>query len=79
MTFVFTQPLSAAFLVFYACPPFVHAGAKMGNDVDHFIWPAPIVWLIWLSLATCAFSFPALIIRMFSRFYENGRTQRDAV
>jgi hypothetical protein len=79
MTLVFTQPLGAASLIFYASPPFVHAGAKMGDDVDHYIWPAPIVWLIWLSFVACAFSLPALVIRMFSRFYERGRIQQDAV
>ena len=79
MTMVFTHPLTAVFLLYYASPPFVHAGARMGdNDVDHYIWPAPIVWLIWLTLVACAVLLPVLVMRMFSRFYERRCTQPDA-
>ena len=76
---VFTSPLGPLFYIYYASPPFVHAGARMGdNDFDHYIWPAPIVWLIWLGIVACAFYLPELVIRTFLRFYKSRCTQPDA-
>ena len=69
-TLVFSHPLGALGLLINFVPPFVHSGGPRGDgESDHFIWPAPLVYLVWLGLAALAFLLPALIMRGFSRLY----------
>ena len=70
LAMVLRHPSSAIALVRFSLPPFVHAGATMGSDFDHYIWPAPIVYLTWLGLLGVALLLPALVANLLPRFPE---------
>jgi hypothetical protein len=49
-------------------PPFVHNAGG-----DHYIAPAPLVWLLWIILLAVALLLPVVMIRLFSWLDRHGK------
>jgi hypothetical protein len=75
---ILRNPFGLFHMILFASPRFVHAGMKMGeNNVDHYIWPAPLVWLIWLGFVAGAFLLPVLILPLCSRLWQMYQSRRQ--
>jgi len=50
-------------------PPFIHDCCG-----DHYVWPAAIVWMFWVSLVAASLIFPAAVVTLYS--YHADRLSR---